>query len=156
VVAAETLVSRIEAGSAYLSSLTHPRWKGWESAYAEFQQGGLSQTEALTLAHPHWRSPEITEAVQGPRAFEPTEMVQGWPCQAERIWGYRCEVSTDGRPCLDHVFPYGLGGPTVSENRLTLCEAHNRAKAGDIHLFPWEEGEPPWLAPLLERIVRLR
>ena len=92
------------------------------------------------------------EELQGGRRFQGTEMARFDPCEAERLWGYPCDLEPDGRIEFDHAFPYSLGGPTVGANRLGLCPVHNAGKAGDIHLFPWEEGEPRWLAASLGRI----
>jgi hypothetical protein len=96
------------------------------------------------------------DEIQGPRSFEAAPLLEGAPCEAERIWGYRCDLPLEYARQQDHLFPYALGGPTEARNRLTLCSWHNQVKFVDIHLFPWEEGEPLWLDPLLDRLHAYR
>jgi hypothetical protein len=59
------------------------------------------------------------------------------------------QVAAPARSC-DHLFPRALGGPTDARNRLTLCDWHNTAKSMDVHIFPWEEGLPPWVLDVLQ------
>ncbi len=33
-----------------------------------------------------------------------------------------------------------------------LCSVHNRMKSADIHVYPWEMGEPSWLIHILGNI----
>jgi hypothetical protein len=72
-------------------------------------------------------------------------------CDAHLLWGYECTFPR-GETEADHLFPRWLGGPTEPTNRLVLCKTHNRSKAGDIHLYPWEDDLPEWLLPRIGKI----
>jgi hypothetical protein len=72
-------------------------------------------------------------------------------CSCSLIWGYPCHL-TRPQVVADHVFPYSFGGPSTGDNKIFLCGLHNSVKGADIHLFPWERGEPIWLNPLLSRL----
>ncbi len=109
--------------------------------------------DRLVLAHPGLRSEPRQELHQGRRGFEFRGIGARKACAAERIWGIPCQLPDNGEMQADHLFPYALGGPTVAPNRLVLCATHNAGKAVDVHLFPWEEGEPRWLASLLGSIA---
>jgi hypothetical protein len=89
--------------------------------------------------------------IRGQRRMTVDGGVIGEGCRCDVLWGYCCDF---GRSALhaDHLFPYSFGGPSNGQNKVFLCEFHNRAKGSDIHLFPWENGEPGWLLPLLKRI----
>ena len=54
------------------------------------------------------------------------------------------ELAEEGAMEYDYLFPFALGGPTIARNRVPLCREHNAIKGSDVHLFPWEQGEPPW------------
>lgn len=150
------LVDRIACGAEYLAALGTPRWSTWREGFYEFQKGALGPREALTLAHPQWRAGSAIDmdVIQGPRNFEATSISPGDACEAQIIWGYPCPLPASLPRHQDHMFPYGLGGPTVVTNRLTLCSVHNQVKAFDVHLYPWENGAPAWLADTLDRINR--
>lgn len=51
------------------------------------------------------------------------------------------------------MFPYSLGGQTVAENRITLCQWHNRLKGSDVHLYPWELPLGSWVEKVLLNIA---
>lgn len=147
------LHSRIQSGAEFLASVANPEWGDWPAGFARYRDGELSLVAALSLAHPRWRPPQISqEEIQGQRRFEAAPLLEGAPCEAERIWGYSCALARTDPRQQDHLFPYGMGGPTEARNRLTLCALHNQAKFVDVHLFPWEEGEPEWLGPQLDRL----
>ena len=76
-------------------------------------------------------------------------------CRSMLLWGYECPFEDINQLAADHCFPYSLGGPTLATNKIYLCKWHNQIKAGDIHIFPWELGEPQWLLPMIDRIKRL-
>lgn len=65
-------------------------------------------------------------------------------CASEELWGYACPF--DGPMHVDHLFPYGLGGPTHPANAVYLCRDHNLAKGHDVHLHPWTVNWFTWLA----------
>ena len=73
-------------------------------------------------------------------------------CQSRVLWGYACPF--EGALEIDHLFPYGLGGPTRRENAMVLCAQHNRMKAHDIHVLPWEAiGLWQWIDGQVERMA---
>lgn len=150
----EQLELRIRRGAEFLAAVAEPAWGDWPSGYARYRADELSLIEAMSLAHPRWRPPEVSaDEIQGPRQFEADPLLEGLPCEAARIWGYRCDLpSSHYVRQQDHLFPYAMGGPTEAANRLILCAWHNQLKFVDVHLFPWEEVEPDWLRPLLGRL----
>jgi hypothetical protein len=98
----------------------------------------------LTLIHPlfiksihlpeHITHEMLIRQIQGNRSF----VRENGKCQAKLIWGYEC--NTEYEFCHgDHLFPFSLGGPTISGNKLLLCNYHNMVKGTDIHLLPWED-----------------
>ena len=132
--------------------LAEPPWGSWQDGLDSYRHGELDVVSALLLAHPMWRTAESKIAVQGPRHFEDSESARFGQCQAHLLWGYACSLGGANGIQFDHLFPRSLGGPTVVGNRLSLCRFHNAGKAGDVHFFPWEIGEPSWLAQLLKNI----
>ena len=84
----------------------------------------------------HVNHDALIRDIQGYRSFKQ----ENGKCQSKLIWGYECPIHS--LLCHgDHLFPYSMGGPTISANKLLLCRYHNMVKATDIHLFPWEEKE---------------
>jgi hypothetical protein len=143
--AAREYVGRLAAAHDFL----------WERAYGEYRGGRLSLPTAMLLLHPMWLPHEVSQTTaQGPSTF-PTAAPFPDPCMGHLLWGYACPFDS---PAIhgDHVWPYWAGGPTVGPNRLSLCERHNSMKSGDVHLYPWELGEPHWLRTQLDRIGDLR
>jgi len=111
--------------------------------------------EAMTLLDPRWLPAGVSQLeAQGSRTF-PSLAIPDAACDAAVIWGYPCDLARMSRTQSDHLFPYALGGPTIAANRLRLCQVHNRVKGTDVHLFPWESGEPAFLSRHLERLARL-
>ena len=55
--------------------------------------------------------------------------------------GHQCEfVSDQGTRCgertglhIDHIWPFGRGGPTTKSNLRCLCSAHNRYEAERVY-----------------------
>lgn len=150
------LWNRVNSGEEYLRTLASSFDTAWSSLYDSYLTNGRSLVLGLSLVHPdHYSHIEGQQAVQGPRQFD-AEIAQGNArCYADRLWGDNCNVRINGRICGDHLFPYSLGGPSVATNKMLLCPIHNRMKSADIHVYPWELGEPPWLAQILERVCRL-
>lgn len=143
---------RIERGREYLLAFVESLKKDWLREYERYLARELNLADALALAHPqHYEWIVLSDRVRGPRQFEPE--VGEERCCAEVIWGYRCDLPGVSS---DHLFPYSLGGPTVGNNKLLLCRLHNGMKANDVHLFPWEQGEPGWLATCLKAIRHLK
>ena len=138
---------------AYLHRLPLTRGKPWLDAVE------LANTlpERLALLHPHWLEGVTTQlAVQGAPAF--TRSSARATCRADLLWGYDCPLAHEAIQA-DHVFPYSLGGPSTGSNRLSLCRVHNSWKGADLANFPWELGEPDWLADQLgsvRRVMRTR
>ena len=150
-----TLKNRIEQGEEYLWALEQFQNRKWSEILAEYRNGRLSLPQAMVLVHPDYyedREEAVGQSVRGPRSFLASVGQQVAHCMADQIWLVGCSLSSPEVIQSDHMFPYSLGGPTMAENQLFLCPAHNRSKASDIHLFPWERGEPRWLATQVERI----
>lgn len=150
--------ARISWTESYLVALQESlqqSWE-WEASFALYCRGELTLVRAVALVHPaHYEGLAKMEVICGPRNF-PGEVGQArMECRAELLWGYRCPLS---RPkiVLDHLFPYALGGPTIAENKLLLCDTHNLMKGSDLHVYPWERGEPSWLKSRLTSIASLR
>lgn len=155
-VAFATIISeRIECARQYFDALERSFRLGWRECYSGYKAKELPWHEAMALVHPrHYEDHVSCQVVQGARSF-PRELVQrSAKCDALRFWGYECNVRAEKDVTSDHVFPYSLGGPTVSTNKRFLCGVHNLMKGGDVHLFPWEEGEPEWLDQLVKTIGR--
>lgn len=143
-------------GQKYVSSLYRISVSDWQQYYSQYLQGILGLTESMALIHPrHYEQVSITNQIRGNRAFPKEKGMINIKCSADVIWGYSCSIELAGGMYADHLFPYSLGGPTISNNKLYLCELHNQLKGNDIHIYPWEEGEPDWLKGLLFRINKL-
>lgn len=140
----------------YLSFVDESDTWNWGNHYSRFKDGSLGICQALALAHPKHYGTNDPARVRGPRAFASEAGLAGIRCGSSRIWGYECERALTSGLAADHLFPFSFGGPTLASNKLYLCARHNMCKAGDVHLFPWEEGEPPWLVEVLERVRRSR
>jgi hypothetical protein len=151
----ELLAQRIRIGAEYLAALANPIATEWQSGYEKYLSGTLSLPETLTLLHGQWWSHGAHHRIQGRRRYTEAASRTADRCRADLIWGYQCGLRTEGHPEYDHVFPYSLGGPTIAANRIPLCRIHNAVKGADVHLFPWEAGEPAWVADQLKRITAL-
>lgn len=110
----------------------------------------------LALAHPEHYGGAVGEVrvcpIRGERSFRMEAGMQGRQCSSPLLWGYDCPLHAVDGLAADHLFPYSLGGPTVAENKIYLCSRHNAVKGADIHIYPWERGEPPWLQAVIQRI----
>ena len=138
----------------YLETVYRPPWPDWVSGYRKYSEGDMPVFEAMTLLDPRlWPDPlQGHEALAKAQFGEPLRDAPPLArCQAEVLWGYECSLGA--RLVLDHLFPRGRGGPSRSDNLLVLCEEHNRCKADDVHLYPWEAGEPGWLEGVLKTIA---
>jgi hypothetical protein len=145
----DVIAQRFASGHRYLQLLRRPNRFPWRQNYNRYCSGELSLEEAMVLAHPEWLPPYIQPTtILGDPTFT---AVAGGSCQSQRLWGYECDVPRSGALHGDHLFPRSLGGPTAALNRLTLCSVHNWLKGADVHLYPWEAGEPAWLRPVLDR-----
>ncbi len=144
------LAARVEVGRQYFALLGASLQGNWQDLYANYLADGRLVLLGLVLIHPVWLEglAEGQEDIRGPRGFGPASIWLG--CQARLIWGYDC----NGGPLeTDHMFPYGLGGPTRADNGLVLCQEHNRLKGHDVHLIPWEAYGFPWLD---DQVARMR
>src|SRR5207247_1839385 len=110
----------------------------------------------LVLVAPQWLRRALGSAAEpvvrelyGFNTFHPLALPG--QCQAMRLWGCSCPYGAAPKEA-DHLFPRSLGGPTIAENRLTLCTWHNKIKSMDPYIFPWEEGLPSWVLGLLEQM----
>jgi hypothetical protein len=148
VVTGEVILQRFVSGHAYLTALRRSSSQRWVQQYERFEVGKLTLEEAMALCHPGWLPAERWDEVYGPRSFPG---VASGRCEASRLWGYECDLAPEGTFHADHVFPRSFGGPTRAVNRLVLCPTHNAIKGPDVHVYPWEQGEPVWMRELLER-----
>jgi len=145
----ELLLGRIDGARRYVAARHDLRSRVWLQAFREYQKRKLDLYQTMALLHPeHYPEPVSGTDPRGRRAF--TLNASDSRCYSEVIWGYECPiVDTEAGVVADHIFPYALGGVTQSTNRITLCRWHNSIKTCDIHFFPWERGEPPWVAEAL-------
>lgn len=158
-----TLDLRIGRAHEYLCALAASFERPWAEAVRQ-ARAGEDWLPLLALAHPdHYKECEryLREyhvqricPVRGARSFEMEVGLDTLACAAERIWGYACPIARSDKPAADHLFPFSLGGPTLASNKVHLCRWHNQIKAADIHVYPWELGQPPWLDDVLKRISR--
>jgi hypothetical protein len=149
---------RFNSASKYLKVLEESFVVGW----MKFHQEGLQSLYGkLALIHPghlgeldlpkHLTKEKIQNIVQGPRAFPENSLE--FNCECNLIWGYSCILETTIQK--DHLFPYSLGGPTISCNKINLCKYHNMVKSSDIHCFPWEAAKQrilPWVDNQIENL----
>ena len=146
------LATRFDAARSYLFALHNAAGLGWSARYEQFLEAKSSLPEGLALAHPSWLPSGASRSnIYGPELFETSTAVHRVGCESARLWLYECPFVASGLQG-DHVFPRSLGGPTLAANLLSLCPLHNRLKGPDVHLYPWEEGEPSWLRDLLGRM----
>ena len=153
-----TLRIRIERGEEYLLALEEFRNCEWNEILAEYRQQRLTLPQAMVLVHPVFykdREGKVAQSIRGDRNFSTSAGQQVATCMADQIWLSVCALESPEVVHSDHMFPYSLGGPTLAANQLFLCPVHNRSKAGDIHLFPWERGEPSWFTRQVDRIQSL-
>jgi hypothetical protein len=143
--------SRFAIAEEYLLAVEAPGLD-WHDDYRLLLAQQLPFPRAMALAHPSWFPGGLDRRIiQGKASFDPPRRSSSDVCRSQVLWGYNCPFT--GRAFhADHLFPYSAGGPTEGSNYLLLCEVHNRFKSGDIHLFPWELGEPGWLRPMLSRM----
>jgi hypothetical protein len=147
---------RIVSCQRYLSAVDEQRFLNWQSEFGKFSQRELSLEESMALLHPvHYQDRPLADQVRGSRTFGAEVIHTGQRCQSALFWGYDCMLPLDLSLVSDHSFPWSLGGPTVVENKIFLCQLHNQLKGNDVHAYPWEMGEPDWLGPTLGRIARI-
>lgn len=155
---------RLGVARSYLELLPSAASWRWEDKHRDFLAGRCDPVAAMVLAHPMFYesgTDYISERssscpVRGDRRFPSGAAVQPLGCRADVIWGYACPGIWAPGLTADHLFPWGFGGPTVGDNLLPLCSLHNSLKSADIHLFPWESGQPLWLEATLARVARVR
>lgn len=147
----EVLELRFEMARQYLRMISGEPFN-WDELVQSYRSGALDLPTTMCLVHPRWIRAGAQEAVQGLPRYMPYRGGRPGICQAELLWGHRCEVPASSGMHADHVFPYWAGGPTSAGNRLTLCGLHNLLKAGDVHLFPWERGVPAWVDGAIGRV----
>lgn len=141
----------------YLAALRRSLGMPWRDAYSMAIRSE-DWLDRLALIHPeHYRDflslSGSTCPVRGARTFDQQAAQQFDTCASPIIWGYPCECPMPTL-CADHCFPWSLGGPTVSANKILLCREHNSLKGADIHFYPWERGQPEWLVDVIERLFR--
>jgi len=90
---------------------------------------------------------------RGKRQFPAASRSRAGSCEIFRLLpGAECTINEEGRE-FDHVWPYSLGGPTVSSNRTRLCATHNQVKSAFVLLAMDEQ--PEWLEALEGRLAAL-
>lgn len=150
-------IERAEWGHRYTRALSLMEQTTWFELMEIYKAGDLGDVESLVLIHPEWydgaRQRPQNCPIRGGATFGllPTK---GQICQSDFIWGYSCPLTSRDLHC-DHVFPWSLGGPTVPENAVWLCESHNRAKGADWHLTAAPISGLRWFTETLQRIERL-
>ena len=151
---------RIGTGEEYLLALEEFRNRDWYELSLDYEEGRMSLPQSLALIHPDFylereREASVLHQIRGPRTFSNSVGQHVAKCMADCIWLTQCPLKTPEGLHSDHVFPFSLGGPTISANQLFLCPVHNHSKTNDVHLFPWERGEPLWLPDQITRIRQL-
>ena len=111
----------------------------------------------MALIHPsHYEKPlqGAKCSVRGNRTFGKSRGDRRGQCCAEALWGYSCALTVGELAELhyDHVYPWSFGGPDLPSNIQLLCKMHNELKGSDLHVFPWERGEPSWVSLMLAKI----
>ena len=80
-------------------------------------------------------------------------------CQSDDIGFGECKFnekpSIRGKCQADHLWPHALGGPSILDNRVILCQFHNSIKGSGITHFKWT-CTPIWLEGYLSQINRLK
>lgn len=156
----EVLFGRVLEAEKYFAALRAFDNVEWSELYSLYLDQKLTVAESVALCHPRLYNESLDPAVskiRGPRSFPSEPKSQTTQCGSSVFWGYRCVMTGDSAPAADHIFPFAYGGPTEPSNKLYLCAEHNRLKGCDVHLFPWNEGEPAWLSLVLYRVnYRLR
>jgi hypothetical protein len=156
---ASTLISlRINEGEQYLLALEKLENTRWVDGYASYKKGELSLAEKFALIHPRYYEEDENlcgMSVRGSMTFDLDVSRHQLSCDAVKVWMQPCRLSRNEAVHGDHFFPRSLGGPTVAENRISLCSLHNKLKTNDVHLYSWELGEPSWLPDVIERIRRV-
>jgi hypothetical protein len=153
----EILQRRINTACAYVSALENSFQNNWLEQYELYLQGKLRLPEIVALVHAHhYEHLDLNSIVRGPRHFAKEVGMDNVKCRAEVLWGYTCGRTLEIAIAADHLFPYSLGGPTLGSNKIHLCALHNQMKSNDVHLYPWEIGEPVWLKNCLAAIWRFK
>jgi hypothetical protein len=126
----------------------------WVESYARTD---TSWIEKLPLIHPDHYTEFVEKGTVDPRGSFPRDEEGLQPCQSKLLWGYDCPFvdGDDGAPQQDHLFPFNCGGPSWGNNMRWLCRYHNSMKSCDLHIYPWERGEPIWFREILERVRRI-
>jgi hypothetical protein len=151
--------NRIACTQEYLQCLAdfYGQRRQWEDDYRRIDEESLAVR--FVLLHPFHYDEDNTDKkrceIRGGRRFPFKPQVAEGGCAAKLLWGYSCPLEGTNLQ-VDHEFPYSLGGPTDPRNRLILCDMHNRLKSSDLHVYPWEKGEPKWLRDILDKIARKR
>jgi hypothetical protein len=155
VVAVSRPETRISLARDYLEALARTFQSDWLDLYQQYKEGQLPLTDAMALAHPE-NYPELHDGIdiRGERAFPPLRHPHGLRCESALIWGYTCGLDPAGALAADHLFPWAMGGPTVATNQVMLCRYHNLVKTSDVHVYPWERGEPQWLREVVDTLAR--
>lgn len=151
------LEERLSKAAEYLAILETALRTEWRA----FQTEAASHPNwlyRLAAIHPRHYAEAAAMAgascpIRGARSMPLDVGVSAAGCSCQLIWGYPCHLA---QPSLvaDHLFPFSFGGPSSGSNKIFLCALHNQSKGSDIHLFPWERGEPEWVSPVLQRIER--
>lgn len=148
--------SRIESAQLYLQKIQSFQKRDWLVNYESYVKGNFGIEEKMALINPSLYSPYRSK-ILGKRSFKSEVPNDLSSCQGEKIWGYECNLNVETGEVLhmDHIFPYSHGGPTLPSNKIRLCPVHNSLKGTDIHLYPWEDGEPDWLESRVMRILKV-
>ena len=139
----------------YLHHLDALQPARWLSALEDVLAQPGATPKAYALMHPVWLDlmfhSVVASHLRGSDRFSQDRLdAHLGSCNAQLIWGYRCELASTGPLEADHLFPRSLGGASAIGNRVWLCRLHNQLKSNDVHLYPnWTEWRP-WLKQGLE------
>jgi hypothetical protein len=150
----EILKLRLAHGKEYVTAICSLTDTNWIVSYENYLLGNLGLAQSFALIHPsHYESYISAKSMRGLRNFSQELGLHSMKCSSRIFWGYDCPFNSKNIQLVaDHIFPYSLGGPTEADNKAYLCSFHNQLKGNDIHFFPWEFEEPPWLGGILKRI----
>lgn len=162
---------RIKNAKIYLEIYADVKELKWVDLYSKHMEGTLHFPKSMILCYPYLykrinpRASDFEHLQKELGRFkkkfkDSTKIGRSEKCESNLIYGIDCSIHKNSLPArihkieFDHVFPFSLGGPTIEQNRMTLCKYHNQNKSNDIHLYPWEAGEPKWLRDQINKIAK--
>lgn len=134
----------------------------WMRIYYTIEQDDSETTLPVFLAliHPDFyydrlgRDCRLNLSIPHPRTRErmPRNVKQN-RCRLDVLIGEKCPLQRVGQETVcDHLWPYSLGGPSILDNQLELCDECNRQKSNSPYLFPGN-AIPNWLNDRIRDLV---